>query len=172
MVFLDVMLYTYSVVYVWNYSASYSKVLTFTTVRTRDLTFSALIHDTKTMQCHVLVSVHNIIYKIQFPWQLLIYAHDIQDSENRIVFLTSCMLWHKHTYSYSILWIIPTLSDLCNWRQINITHIHSQESASGCNTLPTNLDAPAWNLQNIKDKYADQTIKNLKHPTGSMHFLC
>ena len=40
--------------------------------------------------------------------------------------------------------------------------------ASQCNVPPTNLEAPAWYLKIIKDKHAEQTIKNLKHPTESM----
>jgi glycerol-3-phosphate O-acyltransferase len=38
---------------------------------------------------------------------------------------------------------------------------HSQEGACGCNASTKNLDAPAKNLQNIKNKDADQPAKKL-----------
>ena len=40
----------------------------------------------------------------------------------------------------------------------------SQRGTSECNTPTVNLDAPAMNLQNIKEKYAEQPTKNRAAP--------
>ena len=39
-------------------------------------------------------------------------------------------------------------------------------------TTTANVDAPTRNLQDIKDKHADQPAKNVPHPTTSTCCLC
>ena len=76
--------------------------------------------------------------------------------------MTACVLL---TYSTTVLVLL--VSDNCN-------QACSQRGASDCSAPNINLDGPITNLQNIKDKHAEQPTKKKKmqHLTASMCCLC
>ena len=105
-----------------------------------------------------------------------------------VVFCLFCLFYHAPRYSS--IWnsggITPHILNIRTiWRWVSASRpgrfsdgenvwVHdggrqtrTQRGANGCTTPTTDLDAPTRNLQNIKDKHADQPAKDVPHLTAS-----